>query len=40
MEPSSFSRTTDSADSMAGIIINSSGIMAGTMAGRLLTSGL
>ncbi|MNT60277.1 hypothetical protein D3C72_1978470 [compost metagenome] len=40
MEPSSFSRTTDSAASMAGSISSSNGITAGTMAGRLFTSGL
>ena len=40
MEPSSFSRTTDRAVSIAGIIISSSGITAGTIAGKLLTSGL
>ena len=40
MEPISFSRTTASAVSMAGSIISSSGITTGTMAGRLLTSGL
>jgi hypothetical protein len=40
IDPSSFSRTTLSALSIAGIIINSSGITAGTMAGRLFTSGL
>ena len=40
IEPSSFSRTTDRAVSMAGIIISSIGMTAGTMAGRLRTSGL
>ncbi|MNV10761.1 hypothetical protein D3C71_1013010 [compost metagenome] len=40
MEPSSFSRTTARAVSMAGSISNSSGITAGTMDGRLRTSGL
>jgi hypothetical protein len=40
MEPSSFSRTTPSAVSMAGMNISSSGITAGTMAYRLRTSGL
>ncbi|WKH13035.1 hypothetical protein QYQ47_24355 [Klebsiella pneumoniae] len=40
IDPSSFSRTTLRALSIAGIIISSSGITAGTMAGRLFTSGL
>ena len=40
MEPISFSRTTDSAARMAGIIISRIGMVAGTMAGRLATSGL
>ncbi len=38
--PELFSRTMLSALSIAGIIISSSGITAGTMAGRLFTSGL
>ena len=40
IEPSSFSRTTDSAVSIAGIISSSIGMIAGTIAGRLFTSGL
>jgi hypothetical protein len=40
MEPSSFSRTTDSAVSIAGIKINSSGMLPGAMATILRTSGL
>ena len=40
IDPSSFSRTTDSAARTAGIIISSRGITAGTIAGRLKTSGL
>ena len=40
MEPISFSRTTAKAVSMAGSMSSSSGMTAGTMAGRLRTSGL
>jgi hypothetical protein len=40
IDPVSFSRTTASAVSMAGSMSSSRGITAGTMAGRLLTSGL
>ena len=40
MEPLSFSRTTASAVSMAGKSSSSRGMTAGTMAGRLRTSGL
>ena len=40
MDPSSFSRTTERAVSMEGISMSSSGITAGTIAGRLFTSGL
>jgi hypothetical protein len=40
IDPRSFSRTTERVASMAGINSNSSGITAGTIATRLLTSGL
>jgi hypothetical protein len=40
IEPSSFSRTTDSAVSMAGISNSNKGITAGAIAGKLLISGL
>ena len=40
MEPSSFSRTTETAVSIAGSSSSNSGITAGTIAGRLFTSGL
>jgi hypothetical protein len=40
MEPSSFSRTTLSEASIAGISISSNGITAGTIATILLLSGL
>jgi len=40
IDPSSFSRTTPTAVSMAGMRISSRGITAGTMALRLRTSGL
>jgi len=40
IEPVSFSRTTASAVSIAGSMSSNRGITAGTIAGRLLTSGL
>jgi hypothetical protein len=40
IEPSSFSRTTESAVSIAGNSSSSTGMTAGTMATRLFTSGL
>lgn len=40
IDPSSFSRTTLRALSIDGIIMSSSGMTAGTIAGRLFTSGL